>query len=147
MKTGTALLLAIGGLTLFCLIGLGINAMGDKPTTTTPAPAQRQTTDAFDRAAFDAHWKQFAGSSWGQTVTKVERDFYGMTAYTTLAADADAKQPALMICGTILNYFGTGSAPAVRVLDQADNVLASRHRDGAADPESSSARSSQHPPP
>lgn len=92
------------------------------------APAA--TTAGFSQAEFDAYWQQWAHTSWGSLVTKIEQDGYGVTAHTKLFPDADARQPALSICGAISSFWAApdrAQAPAVRVLDQADNILASRH--------------------
>lgn len=102
----------------------------NKTTETLPQPP---AASQFDRAAFDTWWGQWSGTSWGATVVGVERDGYGMTARTRLVADADAQQPALAICGAVLTYFAGGTnVPAVRVLDQAGDILASRRTGEAA---------------
>jgi hypothetical protein len=128
------IVVAAGGVLLVVVcMGVALAKLGSTTTAepaarfSTAAPAPVTTVTQFDRAAFDAWWGQWAQTSWGTTVVGIDRDGYGMTARTELFPDADARQPALSICGAVLTYFSSESnPPAVRVLDQAGNILASR---------------------
>lgn len=115
------------------LAGGGVMSLPTTRPTTQPPPATTATF-AFDRAAFDAHWQQLSQeTSWAKLVTKIEPDSYGVTAHTKLFPDGDAVAPALSICRAIASFWaGQDNAPAVRVLDQADNILASTHTGDAA---------------
>jgi len=118
-------LILLASLLLCC----GVSAIfaARRPSTPEAVSAPVATTASFDQAAFDRYWQEWSGTSWGGQVTKIEMDSYGMTAHTKLFPKDENRQPALMICGAIFNYWGNvNDVPAVRVLDSADDVLASK---------------------
>lgn len=134
LRPSTKLLLGLGAVVLaggFIALAAGGPAAG--PTLSPsrgPIPA---AITSFDRAAFDAYWRQWDQTSWGRLVTSVEPDGYGVTAHTKLFPDGDARAPALSICAAVAAFWaGRDDAPAVRVLDQADDILASTYSGEAA---------------
>jgi hypothetical protein len=99
-----------------------------EPASRPPAPAPVANVDVSDLPAF---WElQYSKASWYPLSSVPSWDGNVLTAKTTLVADADAVEPAKSICVAMSMYWlqsKDGQFRSVRVVDQAGQVLVSRH--------------------
>lgn len=121
---------AFAGVALFVVFLIWYPNRGSSSEAAGVASPQRPAAVTVDQADLSRYWSDnFAATSWYPLTAAPAWDGAAMVARTKLFADGDAREPALAICRAMVNYWGVKGLEfrPVRVLDQADAILASAH--------------------